>query len=59
MGRSSIDLPIYLDIYGQATYSPLGHKELDMTEVTSHTHTHTHRSIVDLQYCLNFWYTAR
>ena len=39
MDRSCIDL----DIYGQATYSPLGHKELDMTEVTSHTHTHTQK----------------
>ena len=29
----------------QVGYSPWGHKELGITEVTEHTHTHTHLHI--------------
>ena len=31
-----------MDKRSLAGYSPQGHRELDMTEVTEHTHTHTH-----------------
>ena len=44
MGQS---IPVFLpgEFYGQRRlvgYSPWGHTETDVTEVTWHTHTHTH-----------------
>ena len=47
MGQS---IPVFLpgEFYGQRRlvgYSPWGHTETDVTEVTWHTHTHTQREV--------------
>ena len=60
-GLSNSSSSIHLSRYIWAGYiqsigsQRVGHDWSDLT----HTHTHIYRSIVDLQYCLNFWYIAR
>ena len=49
--REWLPTPVFLpgEFNGQrslANYSPWGHKESDMTEVTLHTQTHTHRKYI-------------
>ena len=42
-----------MDKRSLAGYSPQGHRELDMTEVTEHTHTHTHTCWGGLILCMH------
>ena len=51
--------PVFLpgESHGQrslASYSPCGHKELDMTKLLS-THTHTYQILFLTQSCPPFW----